>query len=553
MSHRLLSTFIVACSTLSLQVQARNASCSKETFRSLSLPNIHILDWNITTSNNVPLVESAGLYAQPGFTLEDTVNLCRVNIRYTHPGQNDSINTYIGLPLEPEDWNGRFLMVGGGGWTAGEEPDIALPVKAGFSSATTDGGHATPGNNATWGLVSPGNTNWPALTDFASVALVEAAKLGKQATAAYYGKKANYSYWNGCSTGGRQGYMMAQRYPEEFDGIAASAPAINWAKFLVAEYFPVLMADLLGMSNALSAVSTIANSSSIDVQPPACVLQAFTDAAIAACDTLDGVKDGIISLPGQCFFDASSIVGQSVNCTKPSGTIVLTDAHAELVNSMWDGPRSTDGRFAWYGLLKDAPLTGLLPTTCTTIDNCTISPFQISASWIQTFLQKDSTYDVRSMSREQYDAFFRQSVDEYTSVMATDNSDLTNLRQAGTKLLTWHGLQDPLISANGTVDYYNRVLANPANRDVSDYYRFFLAPGVGHCGRGTGFDPSSTFLNAIIAWVENGTAPDTLQSSGAAVGGTNTTVNRTADLCPYPSILTFIGGDPNEVSSFTCA
>ena len=297
----------------------------------------------------------------------------------------------------------------------------------------------------------------------------------------------------------------------------------------------------------------VADSASIGIAPPQCALQAFADAAIDSCDLLDGVKDGIISLPGQCLFDASTIVGQNVDCTDPSGTYVIKEADAELVNSIWDGSVSIDGRFEWYGLARDASLSRLLSTSCTTVDNCTIAPFEIAAGWIQAFLARNSSFDVRSMTREQYDAFFRQSVDEYTSIIGTDNSDLTNLKLAGTKVITWHGMQDSLIPGNGTNDYYERLLANPANGNLSDYYRFFLAPGVGHCRGGTGFDPTDTLLNALISWVENGTAPDTLEGKGAAVGGSNSTADRSVGLCQYPSILTFVDGDPNDATSFTCA
>jgi hypothetical protein len=207
-------------------VASAASTCAPSTFQYLTLPNIDIgfLDVAVNTGST---------------------QFCQITIQYTHPGQNDTINTYIGLPLNASSWNNRFQMVGGGGWTAGGLSTIYTPVAAGYTSSSTDAGHTEAETTADWGLVSPGNTNWPALWDFAGVALDEAATLGKLATQLYYGSPPKFSYWNGCSTGGRQGHMMAQRYPDQFDGILAGAPAINWEKFIVQEFWPILMANTL--------------------------------------------------------------------------------------------------------------------------------------------------------------------------------------------------------------------------------------------------------------------------------------------------------------------
>ncbi|KAK6085534.1 feruloyl esterase b precursor [Seiridium cupressi] len=523
-------------------------NCNSTTFGSLTLGNIEILSFNVTVALNVSAVDggggaplpsstdSLGLLVQetanPAIELEAVVDFCKIAIEYTHPGQNDVVNTWIGLPLDAAGWNSRFQMAGGGGWSAGSESTIVSPVVDGYSTSSTDGGHSGNRSTADWGLVSPGNTNWPALSDFASVALNEAASLGKLATEIYYGEKPKYSYWNGCSTGGRQGHMMGQRYPEQFDGIVAGSPAINWQKFQLQQFWSDFKAQEL------------------ETRPPSCVLQAITKAATAACDGLDGVTDSVIAYPGQCKFDAKSLIGQSVNCSMPNGIVVITEGMAELANAIWEGPTSANGDFQWYGINPDASLTGLLTTTCTTVENCTVNPFQIGLDWLQVFLARNASYDTGTLTHEQWDRFFRQSVDEYTSIIGTDNPDLTDLKNAGTRLLAWHGTQDPLIPSNGTVDYYERATA--FNGDISEYYRFFLAPGVGHCGGGPGLDPSSTVFDVLRAWVENGTAPETLPAVGPAVGSSSTQATRAVDLCLYPKILTYTGPNPNEKSSFLC-
>lgn len=199
-------------------------------------------------------------------------------------------------------------------------------------------------------------------------------------------------------------------------------------------------------------------------------------------------------------------------------------------------------------MAKDASLVGLLGTTCDTVDNCTLAPFSIAEDWLRVFVAKNTSLDLSHLSRSDYDRLYRASVAQYSSVIGTDDPDLTDLQNAGTKLLTWHGMADQLITFHGTVDYYDR--ATQFNPNITDNYRFFLAPGVEHCGLGPGLDPHLTVFDALRAWVENGTAPDTIPATGPAVGDTNDT--REVDLCAYPRQLTFVGSDPNDATSFTC-
>jgi hypothetical protein len=233
--------------------------CEAASFESLTLPNIEILQFDVTIVNNISAPSSGGapvgspsstrdIESKPRKLVARAANsdMCQIAIKYTHPGQNDVVNTWVGLPLDAADWNSRFQMAGGGGWVAGSVTTINTPVVDGYSSSSTDGGHNATTSTADWGLVSPGNTNWPALWDFASVALGEAAKLGQLATEIYFGSKPTYSYWNGCSTGGRQGHAMAQKYPELFDGIVAGSSAINWEKFQLQQYWSDYLSTLLG-------------------------------------------------------------------------------------------------------------------------------------------------------------------------------------------------------------------------------------------------------------------------------------------------------------------
>ena len=282
------------------------------------------------------------------------------------------------------------------------------------------------------------------------------------------------------------------------------------------------------------------------VYPPQCEFEAIREAATAACDNLDGVADGIIAAPGLCAFDPRAVVGQTFTCPGSSTNGTISSEAATIALAAWTGARTTDGRFLGYGLNKDTSFAGLANTSCSSPGNCTGQPFLISSSWITYFVQKDPTFDVTKMSYRQYDSIFRQSNNQYASVIGTNDPDLTDFREAGGKMINWHGLADELIFPNGTYGYYQRVLDLDPN--AADYYRFFPAPGVGHCAGGVGYFPDSA-LQSLIDWVENDIVPETL--NGTTLPDTNGTVRR-APLCPYPLVAAYNGGDINVASSFEC-
>lgn len=204
-----------------------------------------------------------------------TSEFCNVTILYTHPGQNDKITLQVWLPSE---WNGNFHAAGGSGWETDIFSYLEQPVAKGYAAATTDGGHSSPSifsSAEPWAQVSPGNVNLYLLQNYTSVALNDLAIIGKAITTSFYSQAPQFSYWDGCSGGGRQGLMIAQRYPTTFDGILAAAPAINWAQFIVSEYWPQVVMN------------------EMREHPTICELDAITGAAVSACDGLDGV---IVSL-----------------------------------------------------------------------------------------------------------------------------------------------------------------------------------------------------------------------------------------------------------------
>lgn len=230
--------------------------------------------------------------------------------------------------------------------------------------------------------------------------------------------------------------------------------------------------------------------------------------------------------------------------------IHITKAMASLVREIWKGPRSYDGIFQWYGLGHDANLTSLLNTTCASLDNCLIRPLPLAFDWAQVFLEKtrNQTFTLKNLNFTKFDEWFRQSVDEYASIIGTDDIDLSEWKLSQGKLMAWHGLQDPIVMHNGTVDYHKRLLQH--DPDANDYARLYLAPGVGHCRHGDGFNPKDHMFDALMKWVEGGVVPERVKGVGPKVGNKNN--DREAYLCTYPKEFKYDGPDINSPYSYSC-
>ncbi|KAF7935123.1 uncharacterized protein EAE98_003168 [Botrytis deweyae] len=467
-----------------------------------------------------------------------SLDFCNVTLTYTHPGQNDTINVKIFLPSS-SSWNGRFMGTGGGGFDTGAiDTSMTPPVSEGYVAAGTDGGHYV-GNDITnptafyasdWAHVSPGNVNLYLLQDFASVALNDMTIIGKSVAASYYGRNPDYSYWNGCSTGGRQGMMMAQRYPEGYDGILAGAPGINWANFVPAMYWPQFIMNQLG------------------VYPSACEMDAITAAGIQACDGLDGVADGILSAPALCNFHANATVGRKVSCADGSALTISAEA-AMVAQAAWDGPRDEDGSFLWYRLNPSSPLgLGTALTICADGNaNCTGWPVPFGPEWISLFVVKNASFALDNVTQHEFARLIRSSVEQYASIIGTADPDLSTFKETGGKILMWHGLSDELVPPPGTEKYYREVERRDLN--VRDYYRLFEAPGVQHCSGGNGPFPTD-LMGALIKWVEEGVAPEVVEARIAATGNATEIVRH---LCQYPLVQKYVGGDSHVASSFVCS
>ena len=483
-----------------------------------------------TAAGQAPIRSCASLVSAPlpngaieSAVIEPAANgrpeFCRVTAVVAHPPAGDRIHVWIGLPTS--GWNGRFEGVGGGGFSGGSPNGVAGPVAQGYAAGSTDTGHQ--GASGSFALDADGRLNWLLIRDNAYLGIHEMTLAGKQMVESFYGRAPQHSYFNGCSTGGRQGLSEAQRYPADYDGILSGAPAINWTRLHVEQMWGhVVMKQL-------------------DDFPPQCKFAAAQAAAVAACDAADGVKDGLIENPRSCTYDPKQLIGTSTACGD------FSEADAEVIRRVWQGPRRQDGSFLWYGLERGADFGGLTSTGGTPL---TGRPNPITMEWWRYFLTQDPKWDWSVLTPASYELYWDQSVEEFSAVLATDNPNLSAFRDRGGKLVLWHGWSDQLIYPEGTIDYYQHVQTQMGGAEkTAGFARLFLAPGVGHCGGGPGPSPAGQF-DAVVRWVEEGKAPETLTAVRRDASGG---VIRTRPLCPFPLAAKYKGtGSTDEAANFAC-
>jgi hypothetical protein len=445
---------------------------------------------------------------------------CRVTAVVTHLDAGDRIRVWIGLPAS--GWNGRFEGVGGGGFMGGSPMGVNAPVAQGYAAGSTDTGHE--GFSGSFALDANGRLNWMLIRDYAYLGIHEMTVTGKALVEAFYGRPAQHSYFNGCSTGGRQGLSEAQRYPADYDGILSGAPAINWTQLHMEQMWGHLV--MRQLKNFM----------------PQCKFAAAQAAAVAACDETDGVKDGVIENPRGCTYDPKALAGTSV-----TGCGDFTELDAEVIRKLWQGPRRRDGSFLWYGLPRGADAVGLTSTGGSPL---TGKPNPITLEWWRYYVMQNPQWDWTVLTPALYEQYWDQSVEEFSAVLATDKPDLSAFRDRGGKIVLWHGWWDQLIYPEGTTDYYERVQKQMGGAgSTSEFARLFMAPGVAHCAGGPGPQPAGAF-DAMVKWVEQGQAPETLRaerrdSSGAVV--------RSRPLCLFPLVAKYKGsGSSDEAANFGC-
>ena len=442
---------------------------------------------------------------------------CRVTASVTHPPAADRVRVWVALP--ENSWNGRFRGTGGGGFWGGTEMSLRSPVSKGYVTAATDTGH--PGGSGSFALNANGRLNWQDIRNNAYLGIHDMTLVGKALALAFYGKAPRYSYFVGSSTAGRQGLMEAQRFPDDYDGILSGCPAVGWPSMIPAMFWPqevMLRAQIFVPKSKLDRATT---------------------AAVSACDGLDGVVDGVIDDPGRCTYDPKALVGSQVEDSR------FTEADANVLRKIWEGPRGHDGRFLWYGLARGADLSAIAGTGGTPL---TGKPIDVALDYLQYFVVQDPHWDWTSLTSGQFELLFNQSVEEFGAVIGSDDPDLAHFRDRGGKLMLYHGLADQLIPVQGVVDYYRQVQQKMGGAQrTMPFARLFLVPGVDHGFIGAGPSPIG-LMDALIGWVEDGKAPERVI---AELQDDNDRIVRTRPIFPYPLIAVYKGaGSTDDAANF---
>lgn len=426
----------------------------------------------------------------------------------------------------PTSWNGRFQGVGGAIYSCGPYYyEMAPAIQEGYAAAATDCGVSLADREtASWAL-KDGRLNSPLIHDFAYAGIHDMTVVGKTVTSDYYPSPLRFSYFNGCSTGGREGLVEAQQYPADYNGIVAGSPAINWTQFIPAEIWPQLVMNESG-----------------DFLP-SCKEIAFTDAAVQACASTGGV----ITNPSACHWNPSTLVGVVTPCG------VITQQDAAVMTKIWQGPVNAQGKPLWYGLERGASLAGLA-ATATSNGVTDGQPFPITVSWLGTWLQQNPSWNWHTLTYPQFDQLFQRSVSEFSKIFAANNPDLSAFEKDGGKIIIWHGLADQLIFPQGTVNYYERVQREMGGaRQTESFARLFLAPGAQHCASAAGPAPTMPEgpLPSLVNWVEKGKAPSSIP--GTVTNPVTNAVTETRPLCLYPLTARYTGhGSTTAASSYTC-
>lgn len=429
---------------------------------------------------------------------------CRVAAVLTPTGDSH-IEMELWLPVDR--WNGKFQAVGNGGWAGSiSYPALALALQEGYATASTDTGHQ--GGNALFAIDHPEK-----LVDYAHRAVHEMAVQSKTLIAAYYSRAPQLSYWNGCSTGGRQGLTAALKYPGDFDAIIAGAPANNSVNMHASD----ISVALAGLKDPAAIV-------------PPDKLALVNRAAVAACDANDGIVDGLINDPRSCTVNVAALqcqAGSTDNC--------LTPPQVAAVQRMYQPTTMANGEVVYPG--KEAGgEPGWAPFLGGNLFPVPVGTFQIAynnAAW------DPKTFDI--------DRDLQVARAKVSPIIDALDPDLSAFKARGGKVLMYHGWNDNLIPPRNSINYFSRVTETMAGND-GDFIRLFMVPGLNHCAGGVGPNQIN-WMGALERWREQGAAPERIEAIRIA----GNRVDMTRPLCPYPQVAVHSGkGSTNDAANFSC-
>jgi feruloyl esterase len=506
-----------------------------------ALSDLKLQDTTITMAEAV----AAGTFTPPRTQAAISVPFCRVT-GTIKPTSDSDIKFELWLP-QTSAWSGRYQTVGNGGFAGNIRYDLMVgPLLGGTAVASTDDGHsatATPG--ATWALNHPEK-----IADYAYRAVHVTTETSKAVTAAFYGSPARHSYFYGCSKGGGEGHMEAQRYPMDFDGIVVSAPANRFVEVFI-QFAYGAAANLASRDGYLSADDIAKIGAKI----------------IEACDAQDGVRDGVINNPLTCHPNLDSLG--------------LTAAQLKTYKMLHEGPQ-INGKQYFPGEPYGVELVGWNtnvagPSFDETASRAAYATF--GGGFLTNMVYNDPSWDFRRFDLAKASADAQKAVGK---VLNADDLHYAGFRQRNGKLLEVNGWADVQVPVLGSIDWYEKVIAaqagasrgkaagKQASEDAAalaqtrEWYRMFVAPGVGHCGGGPGpnrfgqgggnGDAEHDAVVAMYQWVEKGKAPSQLIGTKYVDNDRNKAVQLTRPLCMYPMMAKYKGtGDTNDARNFVCA
>ena len=485
------------------------------------------------------------------------VAYCRVDFTYDSgkagpkdgydTGQSQAIGIRVGLPLRADDggsgsWNGKIENLGSGG-CMGNLPNVIAATNAGYVGSSNDGGHSAPyiGFNCDFGVNQGEHRNNEGLIrDFSRDNVIWQTHWSKQLTKVYYGEPQKRTYWAGCSQGGRQGHIVAQTIPQEYDGILAGGSALYWMRFQMAQAWSgVVVKDMLRSRGKDLSAAQIA---------------ATTRLAIAACDAHDGVKDGVLGDPRQCKWSATEAI-----CGKPGAVSkdCLDADQAAAYDVIRRGPHNSRGELIWFPWEAD--------TTFSTRTNYLLS------DGVMRWAVRDRNFDSNAhlyMSAQAlgaakdplgitYEDMATLASQRLSDLVDTDDIALDEAAASGVRIISWTGTADRNIQPRNSIKYYRDVAAHLGMKvdspEYQKWYRLFLYPGMDHCSGGNGPQAgdiaTGPLFQALVNWVEKGEAPERIIATSRNGGGT-----RTRPVCAYPKTAVYKGsGSTDDAGNFTCA
>jgi hypothetical protein len=531
---RALSLFSLSVSIAAASPASPQAKAPCEKLRDLQLPDTSILS-----------VESvaAGPFALPPGMPAASVDLpafCRVRGEI-RPTSDSHINFEVWMPAA--QWNGKFEQLGNGGLAGTINVfSLAADMKKGYATAGTDDGHQGVPVDASWALGHPERVK-----DFGYRAVHETSARAKKIIEAFYQKAPGYSYFNGCSEGGREALMEAQRYPQDFNGILAGAPAHKWTD---------LMASFAWNAQALNSSASFI---------PEAKRRAIREAALAACGTQDGVKDTFIKDPLRCHFDPSILA-----CKGTESDSCLTAEQVEVLKKIYTGPRnSRTGQQISPGYEPGTEDTAGIPGISFASYVFGAAPGAsldaiFSSAFYGGFVFENPAWKFTDLN---FDKDISKTEERVGSVLNATNPDLSAFRAHGGKLLHYHGWNDGSPSPHHSVDYYESVTAKMGSlTKTEDFYRLFMVPGMMHCGSGPGpnlfgnmldfgaaNDVDRNIFTALERWTEQGIAPAKIVATKYQDDNPAKGVEMTRPLCPYPQIAKWTGKGPtSEAENWSC-